>query len=192
MSDNTTTSPNVYDDQRLVDTELADFRCESCEGRYPYELLVIQDGHKVCKPNCAWSQTTRERDQIYAEDRQRAAELTADTTEQNAERIGRGNLSSLMDGVSACTRIQSGTITHPDLITLIAGGSSVSLVLTGIQFSSSDVLTASHTGITYGTASISSDRTTWTTTVVASGLVPAGNYTFLFNGSRFPDTFRVR
>lgn len=151
-----------------------------------------QDGHKVCKPNCAYDMRTPARDAEDARAEGEATDLSAATTLKNAERLAAGNLYSLMEGVSACTRIVSGSTVYPAEIVLSAGGSSVPFVMTGITFTSADALTASNSGITFGTASISSDQTTWTTTVAASGLVPRGEYDFLFNGARFPKTFRVR
>jgi len=184
-------SPNVFDDDRLADGQLLDFRCESCEGRYPFDLLVIEDGHKVCKPNCAHDTPLSERERLAAEAQLEATRLTTDNIERNTERLGRGNLYSLMDGVSVCTKLASGSTIYPVQIQLVSGGPSVSLALTGVGFSTSDVVTSSHSGITFSAGTISTDQLSWTLTVAASGLVPTGNYIFYFNGARFPDAFRV-
>ena len=183
------TPPEVFEDQRLAG--LTDFRCQVCQGRYPYELHVDQDGADVCKPNCAYKYTPSETQLLAGEARSEAAQITSQTLTRAAQQLGDAPNHSLMDGVSACTRITSNLIRYPVQIPLVAGGSSAPFVLTGIAFTSADLLTASHTGITFGAAVIGTDLTTWTTTVVASGAVTKGDQDFLFNGTRFPKAFRV-
>lgn len=184
------TSSEEFTEERLAG--LVDFRCEVCQTRYPMTQHVLQDGHSVCKVNCAYKEAPSERAQLHADAKEEAVALTAATIEAAAVLRGEAPNSSLMRGVSACTGLASASETYPEPIRVTAGGAAVDIELTGIEFSSSsDELTASHAEITYGAATISDDQTTWTTTVSASGGVPAGYYTFLFNGTRYPRAFRV-
>lgn len=184
------TPPSSFTEARLAG--LTDFRCQVCEGRYPMEFHVEQDGADICSVNCAYTYSPQETVVLAQQARAEAARITAEYIVMAADARASAPNHSLMDGVSACTGVASGTTAYPAQIALTAGGSPVALVLTGIGFTSADALTASHAGITFGAAVISTDQLTWTTTVVASGAVTKGDQDFLFNGTRFPKAFRVR
>lgn len=183
----------LYDEERLSSDVLADFRCERCQGRYPNtpEFLVVQDGAKLCRVNCAYRESPSEREILRQEGTIETAQLTADAITGAAQLYAKAGNWSLMDGVSAITSVVSGTTTYPAPIAISPGGS-VPITATGIAFTIADVISYSTGGLSNNTPTISPDQTSMTFTVTASGALALGDYDLLFNGTRFPKMFRVR
>ena len=190
-------SSALFDEARLAYDQLADFRCEVCTCRYPFEELVIQDGAKVCRANCAYDRAPSEREFLAADAKREAAEATAKAIEGAARLNAKAAIWSLMDGVAAVTQIQSGSTIYPTAISFAFGGASHSVTLTGIGFTSTDTIAyesragVTASGFSNGTVSISTDQTTNTFTVTTTGAVSRGYYDFLYNGTRFPKAFFV-
>lgn len=184
-------SPNDFDEER-IEHGLTDFRCEKCQGRYPRRLLVIQDGRRLCKPNCAYTYSPSETQVIAAQASVIAADLYASTVSQAMSELGQAPVGSLMTGVSALLDIKSPTTAYPDMIPLSPGGASVVMTGVGFNFQSTDTIVFNTVHITLTTPVISTDLTTFTTTIAADSLCQRGNYDLLFNGGIWRNVVMVR
>lgn len=180
-----------FEAERLAPGQYADFRCERCLDRFPFSQLVVHDGHKLNRA-CAFREAPSERELLATEAYSDAADLYAQTVQRTADLQSKASNWSLMDGVSAISRIAGGGLVYPQPIPLHPGGASVSLLLTGVAFSPADVLTYSVAGLSNSVPVISTNQTLMAFNVSASGLTPPGDYDFLFNGNRFPKAFQVR
>lgn len=179
---------SYYEDQR--NAELTDFRCQQCECRYPFSQLVVQDGAKLCRINCACDYSPSETEEIVAAAREEAAELTASTVEAAMGQLAEAPNYSLMDGVAACTKIVSGLTVYPNPISVTSGGAAVPVSLTGVSFTSSDVITYSPAaGISNDSPVIATDGLSQTFNVT---ITVRGDYDFLYNGTRFRKVFAAR
>lgn len=183
----------TFDEERLSSDLLADFRCERCLGRYPNttEFLVVQDGAKLCRPNCAYREAPSERELLRQEATIDAAQQTSDAVFGAAELFGKAAVWSLMDGVSAVTAITSGLTRYPQPIALHLGGTAP-IVLSGVLLSAADTISFSNSNLTIGVVAYAPDQTSASFTVTAGGLIPLGDYDFFYNGTRFPKAFSVR
>jgi hypothetical protein len=191
-------APQEFEEERLA--ALTNFRCEKCLGRYPNtpQFLVIQDGARLCRPNCAFDHSKSEWDVIAANAIRDATAMDTAYVKEYSEQLANAPNWSLMDGVSALTDITF-TIddidqSYPTPIPLSPGGSIV-IGGNGIGFTSADTITFSGAGSLYlsiSTPSISTDQTSFTTTITADTLCPLGDYDLLFNASIYRNAVRVR
>lgn len=188
--------PQEFEEERLA--ALTNFRCQRCTERYPNtpEFLVIQDGIRLCRPNCAFDHSPSEWDMIHANAIVEATELDSAYVKAYTDQLANAPNWSLMDGVSALTSLDftvAGRPTsYPDPIPLVPGGSGVAVTGGGIGFTSADTLTFSNVNISATTPSIAADQTSFTTTISASSPCPFGDYALLFNGNTYPKAIRVR
>lgn len=181
-------SPNSYDEQRLQ-LGMREFRCEVCNDRWPESLLVVQDGHYVCRPNCAYPHAPSEQYRLAGEAKAEAARLTAEATVRQQPKRG---IYDIVGNLSVCTGIKKadGSIVYPTPIPLARGGS-VALTLTGQRMSSADTISYTDGGLS---TSVRTDvsATQVDVTVSAAAGMDRGDYEVVYSGSRFINALQVR
>lgn len=159
-------------------------RCDLCGCQYPERTMRWQSGRYV-STMCHWEPNGGpvERDQQRAEGAVLAAHLTAIEMVPSERPAG-------IDWTTHAGGIPMGVVSiSPDPLTLVAGGSAVTLTLTGVGFDSTITVDYGDDGIT-GTPSVASS-TSVTASVSAAGDVTAGFYTLTVNNQTFRKKVRV-
>lgn len=156
------------------------FKCDRCGWIWPESRLVIQDGLRIDRDNCAKRMGADERTMAEAREAKRLVRREARTKEPKYPFVPemRG-----VPGVSSLT---------PNEIGLIVGGAAVAMTLGGVNLSSSDTVTYTG-GVTDSIApAYAVDGLTAVLTVVAGGAVLPGDYDLYYNDNRFARVFKVR
>lgn len=179
-------SPDLYTAQRL--REGGKFACDICGGEFPMSHMRRQSKLHV-GAKCCWEPNggTLERDHR----RQFASKMAArkSVKEQQPPK----HEGDPYYGVDEVPIAPSFVVTiAPNPIILIRAGSSVSVTLTGNNFSAADTLAYGHAGITDATPPFFFSDTSITLSVHASGGMPVGSYSFTFNGTTWQNVFSVR
>jgi hypothetical protein len=169
---------NAHDAKRIA--EMAQERCDRCSLLWPMSMMTIEDGMHVCpndvdtltaeyvkretEKDAAWIASHQERPQLYPASAGTFAAVTgmADS-DGNEVRYGRP-------------------------LSLVASGAAEDLVLTGVNLSASDTVSAD-AGIT---VSVTVDSTTQVTLSVSAGAMAAGDYALTYNDTVYRGVFRVR
>lgn len=190
-------SSNYQPDVELRKT-VRNYACVICDERWPEKQMRVQDGiesDRRCPNHWEPNGGSIARDL----DRAAASELAASITAKYAEPP---KFPFSFDNFDACSAV---SLLSPSPRRLTAGGSAAVLTITGTRLLSTDTIVYGHVGITNSIAAVLTPVTydgngnaltpfvdTLTLTVVASGAVPPGLYTLLYNSSIFRNVFDVR
>ena len=157
--------------QDLLDERIENgvFLCDRCDLIKPLPF-TLQDGHQMCR-RCVDPLSFTE------------AQVLSDGVAAKLPQLFAGNYDpqnpyqpqTAFAGISVVTEID------PLTLVITAGGASGTIVLTGVNFTASDTVGASHASITV-TPSVDSS-TTITLTISAAGGMARGDYNLLFNSS---------
>ena len=165
---------DLYMDEMIESAEA--FRCDRCDTRFPVSLKVTQDGLKLCRVRCLDSMGELD----MAEDKARTATWAASRHERSQ---GENATASPFEGAVGITDIS------PSPLSLTVGGATGDLTITGVNLSSEDAFSfQSGSGLT-GTASYLDGVATLTVDPAAA---TAGDWFFIYAGSRFSGYLRVR
>ena len=189
-----THSYKEYNDERL-NNAITEFRCQRCGDRYPNTpaFLVIQDGARVCRPNCAYDYSPSETQIIADQSKIEADEIWSSMQEAIASQTGDAQSFSYMTNQPAVETISTvANGQYPNPVLLSPGGAGVLVTVTGVYFTSSDTISFSDSHITATAQSVATNQLSFTTTVTASSLCPRGDFDLFINSNRFLNAIKVR
>ena len=159
------------------------FRCDVCEDKWPESRLVMQDGAFVCMDNC-WYPGGSKVDRALR--RAEAASIAATSTAKHAvPPVYPGT--GLMVGQPGVESIS------PYPANLTTGGSAVTILVTGVNFSSANTtITYSDLGFTNSPAPVYTPTLITLSVLAEPGEVASGLYDMTINGQIYRGVFKVK
>jgi hypothetical protein len=174
----TNLEPDRFTERRIA--EIAQERCDRCWNLWPASMITLEDGLHVC-PNDV--------DTTTAEWRKRQEEAQAAYIERSYTKPQpHPPTREVIVAVTGMADSDGNEVRYGRPLSLVASGAAEDLVLTGVNLSASDTVSAD-AGIT---VSVTVDSTTQVTLSVSAGAMAAGDYALTYNDTVYRGVFRVR
>lgn len=171
------TSPDLYREERY---RVGKFTCDICGSVWPMTHQRLTRGGLHVGVVCCWEPMgdETERDIRSAMSAKKAAAISAVELQPPKSPTGDpyAGAPEYIDNQPAITGYS------PEPVVLQHGGAAVAVVVSGVNFASTDSFTYGNSGITNNSAPVNVSVTEWDLSVKASAGTPAGLYSLTFTG----------